>query len=1502
MRQPRKIIAGGHGERATKYDKDFYPFHTRCLRWVMFALLVSAIRLWALDPQKAVTQYSHRTWGVAEGIEQANSICQTSDGYLWVATINGLYRFDGVSFQKWEPKPGEPGLPGVPRVVLGTKNGNLWVGGVGYLISLRNGHSKIFILRNPDERAFVSTLCEDAEGTVWAGTSLGLYQFHGATWQKLGMESGLPEGEITALTVDRQNTFWAALNNLKGSTPRMIAFRRQGDASFQTGKGLTLPIFGLAHAKDGKIWAAQTSSSVWAFTYDASGVRAVAPGIHVGSQSVLVDRDGGVWITTLGDGIRRIRDPATLGPEEVGQFSDRVDQYTQKDGLSGDYMTCSFEDREGNIWFGTASGLDCFCENKIIALSVREGLPFDQNLCLQATPDGSIWAGSTPNGLIQIFPGQNIISNRGWLGLLGKVPGSMIIHCLYSDPRGDLVLGTGPGVAIFHQADGVATFLPEVPELQTVIAITRDFDGGLWLCDRNVGVYRLLNGNLQKFPELHRKEDGWVSAAITDRQGRVWLGLTTGEVALYEKGQFKIFSSKDGLFPGQITSIMDDTKGGIWMVGNGGISQYESGHFRTLNRQNGLPFDDIFALLEDNDENFWLAGSGGLFRVAKNELETAMSADFGMVKGQIFDMSDGLRGMIRHSPLGFRGMGNPVATKGTDGKLWFATTTGLVEVDPHHLPRNPLPPLVHLEHLKAGGAAHELLANLELAAGTKDCEFDYAGLSFGSPSGVRFKYKLEGYDLAWVDAGTRRQAFYSNLRPGHYQFRVLGCNADGVWNEAGDTLKFSIRPTFYQTSWFHTLCVGLTLLALAGIYAWRIRHLKTRHEALQKASDLLAGANTSLKAEIEERRRAEGLLRKSEAYLAEAQRLSLTGSFGWNVSTGELVWSEETFCILGYHRVIRPTMELVLDRVHRGDLDFVKRTIANAAQTGSDLDFEHRLSMPHGAVKRVHVVARSGRTEMGHLEYVGAIMDITRQKRLEDELRQSEKNLSEGQRLTKTGSWILDYLTGDTDWSVETCRIFGFPDPPPSPHYREFRTRVRPEDRDGVDRGLLESFTTGEARPLKYVVILPDGTCKHIETISQPVRDESGKVVKLMGTVMDVTQRQQAEDALRASELLASGQLNALTRTLDALASESEPDKFLNHVLRNIVQELQAHSSSVWRRDSATGLMNFEFAYENGKLMAKDNASIGPVNSSLEIQDVWPWPEIFRTGKPSVLLDIRQGPSFPWRKRLLEQGVVTILTVPMLIAGKVEGVIGIRFASHRMFGAGELALAQAFANQAMLALQLTRLSAQSRETAVIAERNRMARDVHDTLAQGFTGVIMQLEAAKGATTQGDFPEATNRIERAGELARSSLGEARRSVRALRPRSLRNGRLFTTLDDLLKRMTEGTDLNAEFRAEGVERAIPSEYEDGLLRITQESLTNAVKHASARNFKATLNVSAEKIQLQLVDDGRGFDPHAEHEGFGLMGMKERVEQMNGEFLIRAKPGVGTEILVMLKINWR
>jgi signal transduction histidine kinase len=288
---------------------------------------------------------------------------------------------------------------------------------------------------------------------------------------------------------------------------------------------------------------------------------------------------------------------------------------------------------------------------------------------------------------------------------------------------------------------------------------------------------------------------------------------------------------------------------------------------------------------------------------------------------------------------------------------------------------------------------------------------------------------------------------------------------------------------------------------------------------------------------------------------------------------------------------------------------------------------------------------------------------------------------------------------------------------------------------------------------------------------------------------------------------------------------------------------------------------------------------------------------MFRTGKPSVLKDVREVSDFPWKAHLLANGIVTVLVVPLHIGGKIEGVIGVRFAEKRVLQTEEIELALSMGNQAMLAMEMNRLSKLNHQAVIAAERNRMAREIHDTLAQGFTGVIMQLEAAKGASVRNDTQQVAAHLDKASNLARQSLGEARRSVRALRPKSLRDGNLCSALEDLLKRMTDDIEMQAEFRLEGETRVLPPEWEDELLRIAQESLTNSIKHSRARHFRLSLSFEDGPVQLQLTDDGLGFDLQSEHEGYGLIGMKERVDRMNGQFIIRSKRDQGTEILVIL-----
>jgi signal transduction histidine kinase len=325
--------------------------------------------------------------------------------------------------------------------------------------------------------------------------------------------------------------------------------------------------------------------------------------------------------------------------------------------------------------------------------------------------------------------------------------------------------------------------------------------------------------------------------------------------------------------------------------------------------------------------------------------------------------------------------------------------------------------------------------------------------------------------------------------------------------------------------------------------------------------------------------------------------------------------------------------------------------------------------------------------------------------------------------------------------------------------------------------------------------------------------------------------------------------------------------------------------------------MVFEFAMEGDEFKTKNEATISAAGLSLLTQALWPWPDIFCTRKPSVLEDIRSGPDFPWRAHLLAQGIVTILMVPMVIAGNVDGVIKIRFTQKRSFRTEDMELLQALANQTMLAIQLAHLSAQSRQSAIIAERNRMARDIHDTLAQGFTGVIIQLEAAEAALSRDRAKKAAQHLNRAGKLARQSLQEARRSVRALRPLALEKQTLGEAFKDLIGKMTADTGVEAEVTLRGEPHWLPEDWEANLLHIGQEVLTNVLRHANADEFKAHLMFDDRGVRLDLRDNGRGFDLHKKSDGFGLQGMNERAESMGGELLIDSADGKGTFVSIAL-----
>jgi len=405
----------------------------------------------------------------------------------------------------------------------------------------------------------------------------------------------------------------------------------------------------------------------------------------------------------------------------------------------------------------------------------------------------------------------------------------------------------------------------------------------------------------------------------------------------------------------------------------------------------------------------------------------------------------------------------------------------------------------------------------------------------------------------------------------------------------------------------------------------------------------------------------------------------------------------------------------------------------------------------------------------------------------------------------------------------------------------------------------------------------------------------------LQAVLRDISERKRSEKALRASEQVARGQVEALTYSLDVLATASEPEKFLGKMLSTICRLLTGQSATLWLFDEPTDSLILRLVVD----------SVSPVGFDPEhplIQSPRSWKEnpviqeLFFAAGPIVCEDIETDPRVngQFREYFIPKGTKKFLAVPILVGGQVRGMITVRHGERPPYQTEEIGLMQALAHQVMLAIRLTEVGEQSRQAAVLAERNRMARDVHDTLAQGFTGVIVQLEAAEYAMSEGDREDANRHLLQAGELARRSLSEARRSMHALRPHALEEANFWQALKGFFKNTTVGTSLLTTFEAKGKVPVLPPAWQENLLRIGQEALTNTLKYARARNFRTRFISNSKELRLELRDDGNGFEIEERNDGIGLSGMRERAEEMGGKLKIASVRGKGTTITVILPLN--
>lgn len=755
----------------------------------------------ALDPSKRISQFAHSAWRIQNGDLPGlpEAIGQTTDGYLWVGTFAGLVRFDGVRFVPWAGLSKQP-LPD-DRVfsLLGARDGSLWIGTHQGLARWKNGQLTSYL--KPPGR--INSIVEDKEGNIWVARShltdkLGpLCEVESNQLKCYGEQDGIPFSASNRLASDDSGNFWiAGQEGLSRWTPASsnTYFQKQLKQS-----GALMGVWWVAADKQVGVWASvQTGRAAMKLHHLVEGEWKAYSLPNVGrddpgESALFVDRDHTLWVGSGRRGIYRLQ-------------GKNADHFTSGDGLTSDAIAGFFQDREGTLWVATSKGIDSFRELPVATFSIREGLSADSVSTVLGARDGSVWIGNS--GALDHFKDGKIESIHTGAGLPGRD-----VTTMFEDHAGRLWLGVDHGLWVYDQK----RFRSIAQDKGIAFAITEDGGHNIWV---------RLGNNLVRIQDFEIREEisqppvSKAYAMATDPKGGVWLGLTGGELVRYRNGQMEVFPSSPGTGFRQIRALLADTDGSVLGTTDQGLVHWKDGARKVLTSRNGLPCDDIYTLVKDNHNAFWLYAKCGLISIAGSEMARWYQQPEAIVSSKTFDGFDGTQPGI--TPL------QPQSTRSTDGRLWFANDSVLQMIDPGRLNQNKVLPPVHVERIIADRKDYLSGDNLKLPPRTLDIEFDYAALSLVAPQKVRYRYKLEGHDREWQEAGQRRQAFYNDLPPGNYKFRVIGCNNDGLWNEAGATVDFGILPAFYQTPWFFILCAGVTAYLAFAIYRWRVSQVARR--------------------------------------------------------------------------------------------------------------------------------------------------------------------------------------------------------------------------------------------------------------------------------------------------------------------------------------------------------------------------------------------------------------------------------------------------------------------------------------------------------------------------------------------------------------------------------------------------------------------------------------------------------------------------------------------------
>jgi len=787
-----------------------------CLKFASLSLLV-----FLLSVDKAAGQFRFDSWTTDNGLPQAsiNSILQTRDGFLWFTTFGGLVRYDGLRFQ-----------------VFNTVNSK-------GLKTSRFLH-----------------LFEDREGALWIGNERqGVTRYKDGAFTTYSTEHGLPVGNVN-FRADARGNLLALVND--GSST-FLAFRWTGEGFVPYAPPEGEPRSNIISQTPNAVWSAEDGH----LRKFENGRLTVDFPFQLPIQRVFEDSSKRLWI-------------AVGGTTTLYQLADnRVTTYSLKDGLLDKRFFVAFEDRQKRIWFGSQLGLTVFSDGKFTSYQLADGLAPGGVTAIYQDREGTVWVG-TEGGLTRVT--ERVVSSFATRdGLAGEN-----VYPIYQDRAGRIWIGSWFGLTVYEngkfQDAGKRFGLTE----SRITAFHEDRAGNFWIGTLSDGLYRIRDGQVTRYPRqqapgsqvraIYQDHVGnvWFVAEDVlvkfkdesftkysdasldgpnytvneDRQGRLWIGTTIGLV-IYQQGTFTPFTEKDGFGGGMVRAFVEDADGVCWIgMYDNGLYRFKDGKFTHYTTNEGLFDNGAFQILEDSQGSFWISCNLGIYRVKKSELNDYADGRIRKITSIPYNRRDGMLNSECN------GGGQPAGIKASDGRLWFPTQGGVAVINPGAVPLNSHPPPVVIESASVDTKPVDVKAKIHLQPGQTYLEIHYSGLSFINPELVKFKYRLEGSDENWIDADTRRVAYYTHLPPGNYRFRVLAANRDGIWNEDGAALEITVLPQIWQTWWFLLLITASGAAIIYFIYQQRMRTLKRTQQAQQAFSRQLIESQ-----EAERKRIAGGL-------------------------------------------------------------------------------------------------------------------------------------------------------------------------------------------------------------------------------------------------------------------------------------------------------------------------------------------------------------------------------------------------------------------------------------------------------------------------------------------------------------------------------------------------------------------------------------------------------------------------------------------------------------------